>query len=79
MHHARWTSGFESNGAKITRHTSSTLTSPASRLFPRATQVSYNYYMAMSPVEQRLYISDPEAHQVFKVVQMEQVTAGEDV
>ena len=36
--------------------------------------MSYNYYMAMSPVEQKLYISDPEAHQVFRVIQMEQVT-----
>ena len=56
---------------------SPTLTIPLSRLSLRATQVSYNYYIAMSPVEQRLYISDPEAHQVFKVVQMEQVTAGD--
>ncbi|XP_043247283.1 teneurin-m-like isoform X2 [Amphibalanus amphitrite] len=50
---------------------------PAGEVFTvaelRATQVSYNYYMAMSPVEQKLYISDPEAHQVFKVIQMEQV------
>ena len=45
-----------------------------SALLDRATQVSYNYYMAMSPVEQKLYISDPEAHQVFKVIQMEQVS-----
>ncbi|XP_037070344.1 teneurin-m-like, partial [Pollicipes pollicipes] len=40
----------------------------------KATQVSYNYYMAMSPVEQLLYISDPEAHQVFRVIQMDQVS-----
>ncbi|XP_039745810.1 teneurin-m isoform X3 [Pararge aegeria] len=32
-----------------------------------ATQVSYRYHMALSPLDGTLYISDPESHQIIKV------------
>jgi teneurin len=38
-----------------------------------ATQVSYQYYLTVSPADGHLYISDPEKHQVFKVLYLENV------
>ena len=35
-----------------------------------ATRVSYRYHMALSPVDNVLYLSDPEAHQIIRVRDM---------
>lgn len=35
-----------------------------------ATRVSYRYHMALSPVDNVLYLSDPEAHQIIRVRNM---------
>ncbi|XP_035708479.1 teneurin-m isoform X4 [Folsomia candida] len=36
-----------------------------------ATRVSYRYHMALSPVDNTLYISDPESHQIIRVRNVE--------
>jgi hypothetical protein len=38
-----------------------------------ATQVAYQYYLCISPADGHLYISDPEKHQILKVLSLEQV------
>lgn len=37
------------------------------------TQVSYQYYLAVSPADGHLYISDPEKHQILKVLSVDDV------
>lgn len=37
------------------------------------TQVSYQYYLTVSPADGHLYISDPEKHQVLKVISIEPI------
>jgi len=32
-----------------------------------ATQVSYQYYLCLSPTDGHLYVSDPEKHQILRV------------
>ncbi|XP_075213771.1 teneurin-a transmembrane protein [Lycorma delicatula] len=39
-----------------------------------ATQVSYQYYLSLSPADGHLYISDPEKHQILRVLSLESVT-----
>ncbi|CAG9802441.1 unnamed protein product [Chironomus riparius] len=39
-----------------------------------ATQVSYQYYLCVSPADGHLYISDPEKHQVLKILYLMNVT-----
>uniref|UniRef100_A0A8D8XG00 Tenascin-like protein n=1 Tax=Cacopsylla melanoneura TaxID=428564 RepID=A0A8D8XG00_9HEMI len=39
-----------------------------------ATQVSYQYYLALSPADGHLYISDAEKHQILRVLSLESVT-----
>uniref|UniRef100_A0A1Y1LMI1 Tenascin-like protein n=2 Tax=Photinus pyralis TaxID=7054 RepID=A0A1Y1LMI1_PHOPY len=39
----------------------------------RATQVAYQYYLAVSPADGHLYISDPEKHQILKVITLEPI------
>ncbi|XP_074032255.1 teneurin-a transmembrane protein isoform X2 [Leptinotarsa decemlineata] len=39
----------------------------------RATQVAYQYYLTMSPADGHLYISDPEKHQILRVLSLEPV------
>lgn len=46
-----------------------------------ATQVSYQYYLTVSPADGHLYISDPEKHQILRVVAVDKVhdpTANSD-
>uniref|UniRef100_T1GKX8 SMP-30/Gluconolactonase/LRE-like region domain-containing protein n=1 Tax=Megaselia scalaris TaxID=36166 RepID=T1GKX8_MEGSC len=38
-----------------------------------ATQVSYQYYLAVSPADGRLYISDPERHQILRLLSLDKV------
>ncbi|XP_037919215.1 teneurin-a isoform X2 [Hermetia illucens] len=38
-----------------------------------ATQVSYQYYLAVSPADGHLYISDPEKHQILRLLKLEKV------
>lgn len=38
-----------------------------------ATQVSYQYYLSLSPADGRLYISDPERHQILRVLSLDAV------
>ncbi|XP_055682330.1 teneurin-a isoform X2 [Lutzomyia longipalpis] len=38
-----------------------------------ATQVSYQYYLTVSPADGHLYISDPERHQILKVLSIDDV------
>ncbi|XP_055911433.1 teneurin-a isoform X2 [Eupeodes corollae] len=38
-----------------------------------ATQVSYQYYLAVSPADGHLYISDPEKHQILRLLRLEKV------
>ncbi|KAL1116307.1 hypothetical protein AAG570_005802 [Ranatra chinensis] len=38
-----------------------------------ATQVSYQYYLALSPADGRLYVSDPERHQILRVITLDSV------
>lgn len=38
-----------------------------------ATQVSYQYYLTVSPADGHLYVSDPEKHQILKVIALEKV------
>lgn len=38
-----------------------------------ATQVSYQYYLTISPADGHLYISDPEKHQILKVISIDKV------
>ncbi|XP_055389787.1 teneurin-a isoform X2 [Condylostylus longicornis] len=38
-----------------------------------ATQVSYQYYLAVSPADGNLYISDPEKHQILRLLKLEKV------
>ncbi|XP_031628947.1 teneurin-a isoform X5 [Contarinia nasturtii] len=38
-----------------------------------ATQVSYQYYLTVSPADGHLYISDPEKHQILRVVAVDKV------
>ncbi|XP_012287191.1 teneurin-a isoform X2 [Orussus abietinus] len=38
-----------------------------------ATQVSYQYYLCVSPADGHLYISDPEKHQILKTLSLDQV------
>lgn len=40
-------------------------------LFFSATRVSYRYHMALSPVDNTLYVSDPESHQIIRVRNVE--------
>lgn len=42
-----------------------------------ATRVSYRYHMALSPVDNVLYLSDPEAHQIIRVRDMNDYTDPE--
>lgn len=35
--------------------------------FISATQVSYQYYLCLSPTDGHLYVSDPEKHQILRV------------
>ncbi|KAJ8912649.1 hypothetical protein NQ315_012725 [Exocentrus adspersus] len=39
----------------------------------RATQVAYQYYLAISPADGHLYVSDPEKHQILRVLSLESV------
>ncbi|XP_071056324.1 teneurin-a isoform X2 [Onthophagus taurus] len=39
----------------------------------RATQVAYQYYLTISPADGHLYVSDPEKHQILKVISLEPV------
>ncbi|XP_050300219.1 teneurin-a isoform X3 [Anthonomus grandis grandis] len=39
----------------------------------RTTQVAYKYYLAISPADGHLYVSDPERHQILKVLSLEPV------
>ncbi|XP_060532128.1 teneurin-a isoform X2 [Cylas formicarius] len=39
----------------------------------RATQVAYQYYLTVSPADGHLYVSDPEKHQILKVLSLEPV------
>ncbi|KAG8307286.1 hypothetical protein J6590_024932 [Homalodisca vitripennis] len=39
-----------------------------------ATQVSYQYYLSLSPADGRLYISDPERHQILRVLNLDSVS-----
>ncbi|KAJ9586714.1 hypothetical protein L9F63_019697, partial [Diploptera punctata] len=39
-----------------------------------ATQVSYQYYLSVSPADGHLYISNPEKHQVLRALSLEPVT-----
>jgi hypothetical protein len=39
-----------------------------------ATQVSYQYYLSISPADGHLYISNPEKHQVLRALSLEPVT-----
>ncbi|KAJ8966139.1 hypothetical protein NQ314_003718 [Rhamnusium bicolor] len=39
----------------------------------RATQVAYQYYLTISPADGHLYVSDPEKHQILKVLSLEPV------
>lgn len=41
--------------------------------FFRATQVAYKYYLAISPADGHLYVSDPEKHQILKVLSLDPV------
>jgi teneurin len=36
--------------------------------FFSATQVSYQYYLCLSPTDGHLYVSDPEKHQILRVL-----------
>ncbi|XP_014290946.3 teneurin-a isoform X3 [Halyomorpha halys] len=38
-----------------------------------ATQVSYQYYLVLSPADGRLYVSDPERHQILRVISLDSV------
>lgn len=38
--------------------------------FFSTTQVSYQYYLVLSPADGRLYVSDPERHQILTVVEI---------
>lgn len=38
-----------------------------------ATQVSYQYYLCLSPTDGNLYISDPERHQILRVLNLNTV------
>lgn len=38
-----------------------------------ATQVSYQYYLCMSPADGHLYVSDPEKHQILRVLSLDAV------
>lgn len=40
----------------------------------RATQVAYQYYLTVSPADGHLYVSDPEKHQILKVISLEPVS-----
>lgn len=42
-----------------------------------ATRVSYRYHMAISPVDGTLYISDPESHQIIKILRKDDSTDPE--
>lgn len=37
------------------------------------TQVAYQYYLTVSPADGRLYVSDPEKHQILRVLTLEPV------
>lgn len=37
------------------------------------TQVAYQYYLTVSPADGRLYVSDPEKHQILRVLSLEPV------
>lgn len=39
-----------------------------------ATQVSYQYYLSLSPADGHLYISDPERHQILRVLSLDSVS-----
>ena len=39
----------------------------------RATQVAYQYYLTVSPADGHLYVSDPEKHQILRVISLEPV------
>ncbi|XP_037027391.1 teneurin-a isoform X8 [Bradysia coprophila] len=38
-----------------------------------ATQVSYQYYLTVSPADGHLYVSDPEKHQILKVLAVDKI------
>lgn len=38
------------------------------------TQVSYQYYLTVSPADGHVYISDPERHQIHKIISVDKVT-----
>jgi len=38
--------------------------------FFSATQVSYQYYLCLSPTDGNLYVSDPEKHQILRVLNL---------
>ncbi|XP_044748405.1 teneurin-a isoform X3 [Coccinella septempunctata] len=38
-----------------------------------ATQVAYQYFLTISPADGHLYVSDPEKHQILRVLSLEQV------
>lgn len=40
----------------------------------RATQVAYQYYLTVSPADGHLYVSDPEKHQILRVISLDQVS-----
>ncbi|ODN01413.1 Teneurin-m [Orchesella cincta] len=42
-----------------------------------ATRVSYRYHMALSPVDNTLYVSDPESHQIIRVRNIEDTSDPE--
>ncbi|XP_059486301.1 teneurin-a isoform X2 [Neocloeon triangulifer] len=39
-----------------------------------ATQVSYQYYLSISPADGHLYVSNPEKHQILRVISLEEVS-----
>lgn len=41
--------------------------------FFSTTQVAYQYYLTVSPADGRLYVSDPEKHQILRVLTLEPV------
>lgn len=40
----------------------------------RTTQIAYQYYLTVSPADGHLYVSDPEKHQILKVISLEPVS-----
>jgi DNA-binding beta-propeller fold protein YncE len=39
-----------------------------------ATQVSYQYYLSVSPADGHLYVSNPEKHQILRVLSLDTIS-----